>query len=88
MADYSDADGKNNMAIKIGYGSYLFLIKNIFLRHGDANCDSCDCIIKNVLLLEFQIENCLVWRNRCISTSRVCEFNDQSIRNLPEKVNH
>nr|XP_050868816.1 ornithine decarboxylase 2-like isoform X1 [Vespula vulgaris] len=39
-------------------------------------CDSCDCIIKDVLLPEFYVGDWLIWKNMgAYTTSRVCEFN-------------
>ncbi|KAF7379227.1 hypothetical protein HZH68_017072 [Vespula germanica] len=39
-------------------------------------CDSCDCIIKDVLLPEFYIGDWLVWKDMgAYAASRVCEFN-------------
>nr|KAF7387681.1 hypothetical protein H0235_018403 [Vespula pensylvanica] len=39
-------------------------------------CDSCDCIVKDVLLPEFYIGDWLVWKDMgAYTTSRVCEFN-------------
>ncbi|KAF7379226.1 hypothetical protein HZH68_017071 [Vespula germanica] len=39
-------------------------------------CDSCDCIIKDVLLPEFYIGDWLIWKDMgAYTTSRVCEFN-------------